>query len=302
MLFEAKRWITWIMRKSSLLGISLLFAVSVTACGGETQEEITEQNQTVVASEAESDVSSQESASSFSNEQTEDEVVVDKENLPEEMEEGEAAMIAYNSSDETIAGSLPDIEINLDQLREKNPDVCAYIVAPGTSIESPVLKKNDSNEYYLEHNAEDEDDPNGCIFMDMGNETDFTDPVTCLYARSGDKEPFGDLVSFLDSDYMNKNEYIYIYSDEFAIQYKVFAAYSTDETERLLVRYNFYDYAEYQQYIDEILSIRDMTAVINRDLRDSAMESWNIITLIGVNDDGSRQIVQAVFNGRAVIN
>lgn len=301
-MFGTKWWITQIMRKSSLLGLSLLVAMSISACGNTAQVETAEQNQTDIASEAESETSSQEAASSFVSEETEEELVADIENLPNEMEDGEVAAITYNDLDETIAGILPDAEVDLGLLREKNPDVCAYIVVPGTSINNPVLKKNDSNEYYLEHNEENEDNPNGCIFMDMGNETDFTDPVTCLYAKSGEEDPFVDLAGFQDPNFMDENEFIYVYSDEFVTQYRVFAAYSTDDTERLLVRYNFYDYSEYQKYIDEVFSIRDMTATINKDLQDMAIATWNIITLIGMDKDGGRQVVQAVFNGRTSTN
>ena len=292
---------TRIMIKSNLLGLSLLIAISVTGCGDANREENTAQNQTDIAGEAESDMSSHEAASSFDSEEDENETAADTENLPDEMEEGETAMIAYSTSDELVSDLLPDVEVNLDLLREKNADICAYIVVPGTTISSPALKRDDSNEYYLEHNAENVDDPNGCIFLDMGNETDFTDPVTCLYARAGEKKPFGDLVDFLDPEFMNENKFIYVYSNEFVSQYKVFAAYSTDDTERPLVKYNFYDYAEYEQYINDIFSVRDMTAVIDKNLKDKALASWNIITLIGIGDDGSRQILQAAFNGRAAI-
>ncbi len=76
------------MKKCSLLGIALLIAMSITACGGTNQTNNTELNQTNIASEAESETSSQEAASSFSSEEVEDDTVADKENLPDEMEEG----------------------------------------------------------------------------------------------------------------------------------------------------------------------------------------------------------------------
>ena len=290
------------MKKSSLWGISLLIAVSATACGAANQEESGELNQTDITSEAESETSIQEAASYFVSENAEDDVIADEENLPEEMEEGEEAMLTYNDPAEVNPDVNPDTRVDFEALRNKNSEVCAYIVIPGTSITEPICKRDDSNEYYLEHNSENEEDPKGCIFMDMGNETNFTDPVTCLYAKSGTEEPFGDLIGYLDTDFMDKNKFIYVYSDEFVNQYEVFAAYNSTDTERPLVKYNFYDYAEYQQYIDEIFSLRDMTAVIDSNLLEKTLSSWNIITLTGVDGDGSRQVVQAVFNGRTAIN
>ena len=290
------------MKKSSLWGISLLIAVSATACGAANQEESGELNQTDIISEAESETDSQEAASHFVSENAEDDVIADEENLPEEMEEGEEAMLTYNDSAEVNPDAIPDTKVDFEALRNKNSEVCAYIVIPGTSIAEPICKRDDSNEYYLEHNSENAEDSKGCIFMDMGNETNFTDPVTCLYAKSGTEEPFGDLIGYLDTDFMDKNKFIYVYSDEFVNQYEVFAAYNSTDTERPLVKYNFYDYGEYQQYIDEIFSLRDMTAVIDSNLLEKTLSSWNIITLTGVDGDGSRQVVQAVFNGRTAIN
>ena len=290
------------MKKSSLWGISLLIAVSATACGAANQEESGELNQTDIMSEAESETDSQEAASNFISENAEDDVIADEENLPEEMEEGEEAMLTYNDPAEVNPGAIPDTKVDFEALRNKNSEICAYIVIPGTSIAEPICKRDDSNEYYLEHNSENAEDSKGCIFMDMGNETNFTDPVTCLYAKSGTEEPFGDLIGYLDPDFMDKNKFIYVYSDEFVNQYEVFAAYNSTDTERPLVKYNFYDYGEYQQYIDEIFSLRDMTAVIDSNLLEKTLSSWNIITLTGVDGDGSRQVVQAVFNGRTAIN
>lgn len=290
------------MKKSSLWGISLLIAVSATACGAANQEESGELNQTDITSEAESETSIQEAASYFSSENAEEDMIADEENLPEEMEEGEEAMLTYSDPAEVNPGAIPDTKVDFEALRNKNSEVCAYIVIPGTSIAEPICKRDDSNEYYLEHNSENAEDSKGCIFMDMGNETNFTDPVTCLYAKSGTEEPFGDLIGYLDPDFMDKNKFIYVYSDEFVNQYEVFAAYNSTDTERPLVKYNFYDYGEYQQYIDEIFSLRDMTAVIDSNLLEKTLSSWNIITLIGVDEDGSRQVVQAVFNGRTAIN
>ncbi|MBO5622911.1 MAG: class B sortase [Butyrivibrio sp.] len=285
------------MRKSSLLGLSLLIAMSVSACGNTAQEETAEQNQTDIASEAESDTSSQEAAS-FSSEETEGEIVANIENLPDELEEGEKVAAVTTSEDEGIEGSLPEILVDLEALRTGNPDVCSYILVQGTDISGSVLKKTDNNDYYLEHNAQDESDPNGCICMDMGNETDFTDPVTCLYGRMGEEGAFKELVNYLDAQYMKDHDLIYVYTDDYTLEYKVFAAYTQSDTERLLVKHNFYDYAEYQQYIDEVFSVRDMTAVIDESLYDQAIKYWNIITLTGIDDDDSRMILQAVYNGR----
>lgn len=284
----------------NLWGIALLMVMAVTVCDT-AQKDNYIKKQTTHSDEAAANMSTTESAASLIDDSAESEIIADTENLPENLEEGEEAIISYDVTDEAISGSLPDTVVDLDLLKAKNSDVCAYIVIPGTDINSPVLKRDDSNEYYLAHDADDEDDPNGCILMDMGNETDFTDPVTCLYAKSDDGGPFSNLIKYYDPDFMKENELIYVYSDEYVTEYKVFAAYDTEDTERPLVKYNFYDYSEYEQYVREIFEIRDMSAVINKDIQNEALSSWNIITLTGIDTSGSRQIIQAIFNGRVSV-
>ena len=282
------------MKKATIWGISLLIAATVTACGGTGQKENTEADSTSNEIEATSEASQETDASSALKSVIESAA----ENLPDNLEEDEMIMVDYDFSNLGIAGSLPDVEVSLDALREKYPDACSYIVIPGTNISDVIVKKIDSNDYYLEHSADGESSQTGSICMEMGNETDYTDPVTCLYARAGENGPFGELVNYLDAGFAKNNEFIYVYSDDCVNEYKVFAAYDTDDTERLLVKYNFYDYNEYQSYINEVFSIRDMTAVINPDLKGITLGTWNIITLVAIDDDGSRQLVQAVFNGR----
>ena len=275
-------------------------ALTVTACGGNAVEENSEEAQKSAVTEAASDEPGQVDASSFVEENSDNAegAVGNTQNLPEEMEEGEAAMAYYDFTEAGIAGKLPDTKVSLEAERAGNEDACSYIVIPGTNISSVVLKKSDSNEYYLDHSADGQSSSTGSIFMDMGNATDFTDPVTCLYAKSGEGAPFSELTEFFDPEFVKNNEFIYVYSDDYVSEYRVFAAYNTDDTERLLVKYNFYDYTDYQNYLSEVFSNRDMTAVLNPELQDAAVNVWNIITLIGINDDGSRQMVQAVFSGR----
>ena len=283
-----------IMNKYVTLGISTIIAATVTACAGAGPQDSTETDPTSNVTESISGASDQTEGSSAGTGALENAI----ENLPDKLEEDEMVMIDYDFTEAGIAGKLPDAQVQLGELKGKNPDACAYIVVPGTGISDVILKKADSNEYYLEHSADGESDPKGAICMDMGNTEDFTDPVTCIYARSGENGPFSELVNYLDPGFTKNNEFIYVYSDDCVNEYRVFAAYNTEDTERLLVKYNFYDYNEYQSYINEILSIRDISAVLNADLKDQALSTWNTLTLVGIDDDGSRQIVQAVFSGR----
>ncbi|MCR4904214.1 MAG: class B sortase, partial [Butyrivibrio sp.] len=240
------------------------------------------------------------SVSDSSDEETEEsEQIALEEVLPDSLDDGEVAVAPVSTIDIGVEGDISSKEVDWDALTTDNPDTCAYIVIPGTNVDSPVLKKIDSNDYYLCHDAAGAEDTKGSICMDMGNETSFTDPVTCLYANMDEAEPFEELVNYMDVNFLNEHPYIYVYTPDYVTEYKIFAVYNTDDTERLLVKYNFYDYVEYQTYINDIFAIRDMTAVLDENLKSQAIDTWNIISLSGISDDGTRLLVQAAFSGRS---
>ena len=66
--------------------------------------------------------------------------------------------------------SKVDIPIDFAALKEKNPDVYAWISIPGTAIDYPVLQRENDNTYYLDHTIDHEEKTDGAIF---GNVTNF---------------------------------------------------------------------------------------------------------------------------------
>ena len=55
--------------------------------------------------------------------------------------------------------------VDFDSLRAINGDVVGWLLQEGTEINFPIVQGED-NEYYLNHNFNQEEDKNGCIFMD----------------------------------------------------------------------------------------------------------------------------------------
>ena len=69
----------------------------------------------------------------------------------------------------------PQVPIDFAALREKNPDVYAWIRIPGTDIDYPVLQREGDNSYYLNHTLEGKERPEGAIFTEGYNGQDFSD-------------------------------------------------------------------------------------------------------------------------------
>ena len=68
-------------------------------------------------------------------------------------------------------------------LREKNPDVVAWIQIPALEgVDYPVVMGED-NAYYVSHNWEKEESEEGAIFLDFRNQPDFSQPHNILYGH-----------------------------------------------------------------------------------------------------------------------
>ena len=73
--------------------------------------------------------------------------------------------------------------INLEALRQVNPDVIGWVMIPDTKINYPILQGTD-NDYYLGHTWQGVKNSVGSIFMEYRNTPDFTDYNTILYGHN----------------------------------------------------------------------------------------------------------------------
>lgn len=103
--------------------------------------------------------------------------------------------------------SKVDIPIDFAALKEKNPDVYAWISIPGTAIDYPVLQRENDNTYYLDHTIDHEEKTEGAIFTENYNNTDFEDPNTVIYGhdmRNGSM--FKGLLDYRDKTFFDQNK------------------------------------------------------------------------------------------------
>ena len=103
---------------------------------------------------------------------------------------------------------VPEILDEYKNLVNKNKKLIGWVKIDDTNIDYPVMQTSD-NEYYLEHNLNQEYDKNGSIFMDK--DCDVLKPSTNLilyghHMRSG--KMFGELDKYSDPDYYLKHRYI----------------------------------------------------------------------------------------------
>lgn len=119
-------------------------------------------------------------------------------------------------------------DINLEALREKNPDVVGWVFAPNCRINYPVVQGED-NQYYLNHTWDHRTSVAGSIFMEATNSPDFSDFRTILYGHNmADMSMFGALHRYESQVSRSRNPYVYLVTDEGVLRYEIYSVYKAD--------------------------------------------------------------------------
>ena len=104
---------------------------------------------------------------------------------PKETETTQTTEAPETTVPETTAETRPPRFPTVDfaGLREKNPDVVAWIQIPALEgLDYPVVMGED-NAYYVNRNWQKEESEEGAIFLDFRNQPDFSQPHNILYGH-----------------------------------------------------------------------------------------------------------------------
>ncbi len=168
-----------------------------------------------------------------------------------------APVIHYDDPDT----ETPEVLEEYKSLLNKNRRLIGWLKIDDTKIDYPVMQTT-NNEYYLDHNLNQEYDKNGSIFMDK--DCDVLKPSTnyILYGhhmQSG--KMFGDLDRYASEDYGKEHPYIEfdtIYEHgTYQVMY-VFRSRVYSEEEIVFKYYQFIDAAseqEFDSYMQEMASL-----------------------------------------------
>lgn len=120
------------------------------------------------------------------------------------------------------------MEIAYDELRGINDHFTGWIYYEPLELSYPIVRGND-NDYYTHYTFENEQNSSGAIFMDFLNKPDFSNYNTIIYGhnmRNGTM--FGSLKQLLnDTSIQEKNPYFYVFTEDKAYMYEIFAVYVT---------------------------------------------------------------------------
>lgn len=196
---------------------------------------------------------------------------------------------------ESEVSNPPEIPIDFNALWEENPEAYAWIRIPGTVIDYPILQSETDNAYYLNHNIDGEESPEGAIFTEDYNKKDFTDPNTVLYGHNmKNGSMFQGLHDYMDRTFFDENREVLIYLPDQILHYEIFAAYQYDDR-HLLLSFDFEDPDVYQKYLDSIFAIRDMNAFVDTTMDVTAEDKILTLSTCYSNYSDDRYLVQAVL-------
>lgn len=209
-------------------------------------------------------------------------------------EKRETAVEQEEAGEEETVAADPNLvllaEVNLDELREQNPDVLGWISIPGTVLSYPVLRGED-NDFYLKHTWQKNSSVVGSIFMDYRSNTELTDFNTVIYGhRMRDGSMFASLKDYRDQEHWRTHPSIYLACDGGVYRYEIFSAYEAD-TLGAVYDFNVRDEEGRKAFIDLSLKL----SVIETESVPTADD--RILTLSTCTGRGyrTRWVVQAVL-------
>lgn len=125
------------------------------------------------------------------------------------------------------------MEVDLDALREVNPDVAGWLYIPGTEISYPILQGAD-NDYYLKHTWEKKWNGGGSIFLDWRCSRDFGSFNTIIYGHQmNNGTMFASLHLYEDQDFWREYPNVYAAADGGVYRWEVFAAWEAGVTSQV---------------------------------------------------------------------
>lgn len=134
--------------------------------------------------------------------------------------------VAGTSRSETTLGDISAPSIDWAALKKKNPDVIAWMVVPGTTINYPITQ-TDNNDKYLHYTFENIRNKNGSVFMDYRCSGDFSDVLTVIYGhnmKSG--AMFHQMTQYKDEKFMDSHREILIFTPKTTLRLRVVGAFA----------------------------------------------------------------------------
>lgn len=173
---------------------------------------------------------------------------------PAEPDDGDSPVFPDDAPNQPVdlSKTVP-IRVDFDVLHQENPDIVAWIYAPDTPINYPIVQGED-NQYYLHRMADGSYNAGGCIFMDFRNSSDLSDRNTLIYGHNiTNQSMFGTLCGYKEQSYYDKHPVLWILVPGTAFRVDLIAGYVTSADSD---SYTVFDSQEaLDTHLEEILAL-----------------------------------------------
>ena len=175
------------------------------------------------------------------------------------------------------------------ELKAVNPETVAYVYAPGTQLDEPVVQTSD-NATYLDKTFEGQHEPfMGTVFMDMDNHKDFSDRLTWLFghargSKAGDHRMFNDVNYYDRQDYFDKHRYVVIETPERKYYYQAMGLVIVPE-ETAFYRTEFKDD---EDFTTQLRNIYEAARTKDPEMKIKASDRYLVLSTCREEDDTIR--------------
>lgn len=193
------------------------------------------------------------------------------------------------SADDAVAAqSAGNAHIDFASLQASNDEIIAWLQVPGTSIDCPVLKSSESDDYYRNHNSNKESDEAGAAYIEMAQESGFIDFNTVIHGHGGEGI-FGELTNFANPDFFEKHQDMYIYLPDNQLTYAIWAVFERDNTS-LIRDYSFAEAKGDREFLDYVYNGRIVGKQVREGWED--LTEYNFLVTLTIDEPGDdKQLV-----------
>lgn len=184
--------------------------------------------------------------------------------------------------------------IDFKKLKSINEDVEAWLYVPGTNIDYPVLVGR-SDEEYINKNLDKEYTPLGSIFS--YSNTNFTKGNTFIFGHNmATGQMFGELKKYINSDFLKKNKYFYVYTERKIMKCEIFSIFVANENDDVFNGEYELGTADYFSLLSRIVDKNNYSDNnLNKPIMEySADQTFNLVTCYGGAGTSNRLVVNGL--------
>lgn len=185
--------------------------------------------------------------------------------------------------------------VDFEALQRENSDIYAWLYIPGTSINEPLVQREDDGTYYLNHDSSGKKDVAGALFTEGAyNCRDFSDPAVVIYGKNSlENRLFGELQKTYSSpEGLESYSEVIIYLPEESLHFQVFAA-APFRGYHLLHYFKFSNEKRYRAFLQAVDSVKTIDSNRNREVEVSPGDPLLILSTTRWGDPSKCYLVLA---------